>query len=268
MLIKAREEDRIKLLDYCKEEAVFNIFIIGDIENFGFSSPYQDVWYEEKDRVIRGIALRYHDNLIVYSKDLDMDFTLIPSLLKENAINIISGKQEVIDSLVDYLGDETSRNDLNFARHQGDQGLGSEAGGLIVASEKDAMEIAQAYGEIEEFKNLYSEDLEERHRQIRNRIKSGEGKHLMIKDKRGILAHGNTSAENTVSAMIGGVFTREDMRGKGYKEKIISSLIQDLKDRNKEIGLFYKDEEEGIIYKNLGFEKIGIWSIIGREKYD
>ena len=268
MLIKAREEDRSKLLDYCKKEAVFNIFIIGDIENFGFSSPYQDVWYEEKDGILRGIALRYHDNLIVYSQDLDMDFSLIPTLLDGNHINIISGKEDVIDSLVPYLGEDISRNNLNFAKYQGSWDLEVGADALIVAGEEDAMEIAQAYGEIEEFKNLYSEDLEERHRQIKNRIKSGEGKHLMIKDNRGIVAHGNTSAENTVSAMIGGVFTREDMRGKGYRKKIISSLIQDLRDRNKEIGLFYKDEEEALIYKSLGFEKIGIWSIIGREKYD
>ena len=44
MLIKANEEHRFKIMDYCKAEPSKNLFIMGDIENFGFNSDFQDVW--------------------------------------------------------------------------------------------------------------------------------------------------------------------------------------------------------------------------------
>lgn len=266
MLIKASEKDREKILDYCSTEAVFNIFIIGDIENFGFSSPYQDVWYEEKGGVLTGVALRYHDNLIVYSHLLDMKFDLIVPLIDQYNIEIVSGNGRVIDKIAPILSKGYNRNDMSFCKHEDISRLKEAKQDIRVASEEDAMKIAISYGEIDEFKALYSSDVDERYRQILNRINSGEGKHLMIIDDIAIVAHGNTSAENTMSAMIGGVFTRQDMRNKGYANQIISALIRDLKGRDKEIGMFYKDKKQGRIYKNLGFEEIGIWSTLRREK--
>lgn len=267
MLTRASEKDREEILEYCSYESIFNIFIIGDIENFGFSSPYQDVWYERRNEKLVGIALRYHNNLIVYSHLLDMNFNLIKPILDEYDIDIISGKGEVIDKIHPTLKQNyNSRNDMKFCKHKDISSLKEVTEDIVVASEEDAMKIATSYGNIEEFKNLYSDDVNERYQQISTRISSGEGKHLMILDDIGIVSHGNTTAENSMSGMIGGIFTRHQMRNNGYGSQIITSLVRDLKNRNKEVGLFYKDEKEGQIFKSLGFKQIGIWSILGREK--
>lgn len=266
MLIKASERDRQPILDYCKKDIIFNIFIIGDIENFGFSSPYQDVWYEKEDGKIRGIALRYHNNLIVYSYSLDMDFSLINNILDEYNIDLISGKRQVIDKIEPHLKGNNTRNDLNFCQHIDITCLPEIDERIVLAEEKDAMDIAISYGDIKEFKSLYSSNVNERYSQISTRISSREGKHLMILDNGVIISHGNTTAENSFSGMIGGIFTRNEMRNKGYGTQIISALVKDLKSRNKEVTLFYKNELEGKLFKRLGFEVIGIWSTIGRTK--
>ena len=266
MLIKASEIDKDLLLDYCKSESIFNIFIIGDIENFGFSSFYQDVWYEMNDKRIKGIALRYHKNLIVYSQLLDMDFSLINSLLEEYHIDIISGKNDVIDKVTPYLKKDYTRNDLVFCKHSDMDSLSRVLENIVIAEESQAMDIALAYGEIKEFENLYSDDVNERYTQISTRIRSGEGKHMMILDDKGIVCHGNTTGENSLSGMVGGIFTRNDLRNKGYASAITSALVRDLNSRNKEVGLFYKGQSEGRLFTSLGFEKIGIWSTLRREK--
>ena len=67
MLRLANEKNRREVLDYCLEEPNINLFIIGDIENFGFDKDFQDVWIQYKEEIITGIVLRYHTNFIVYS---------------------------------------------------------------------------------------------------------------------------------------------------------------------------------------------------------
>ena len=266
MLVKAIESNREEILNYCLEEEVFNIFIIGDIENFGFSSEMQDIWYEKKDNEIIGIALRYHTTLIVYSKDLNMDFSLITLITDNMNIENISGKSTVIDRLYPYLKGNYSRKDTKFCQHKDINGLKDVKEDIKIGKEEDSMEIAIAYGEIPEFKNLYSSDVNIRHKQIYNRISTGEGKHIFIKDNLGIVSHGNTTAENSNSAMIGGVFTREDKKRMGYGSQIVSYLTKDLINRKKSICLFYENQIEGQFFKELGFKVIGNWTVLRREK--
>ena len=266
MLVKATESHREEILNYCLEEEVFNIFIIGDIENFGFSSEIQDIWYEKEDDKIMGIALRYHTTLIVYSKDLNMDFSLITSIADNMNIENISGKSTVIDKLYPYLKGNYSRKDTKFCQHRDINALKEVEEDIKIAKEENAMEIANIYGKIPEFKSLYSSDVNIRYKQIYNRISTGEGKHLFIKDSLGIVSHGNTTAENSNSAMIGGVFTREDKKRMGYGSQIVSYLTKDLLNRKKNVCLFYENKIEGQFFSKLGFETIGNWTVLRREK--
>lgn len=245
------------------DEATINLFIIGDIENHGFNKEYQDIWYEEKDNKILGIALRYHTMLIVYSKDLDMDFSLIKEILGKYSIDAISGEQSVIDIINEDSSGDYNRTDTRFCELRELPFMDFDLDKIEIAGEEDAMEIAIAYGDIEEFKELYSPDVNKRYEQILTRIKSGEGKHLFIRDSKGIVAHGNTTAENSTNAMIGGIFTRQDMRERGYGSLITYALAKELLDKNKTVCLFYKDESPGRIFKKIGFKHIGNWSVLG-----
>lgn len=264
MLNKAIEEDKVEIINYCLSEPIINIFIIADIESYGFSSKLQDIWYQRKNNHIVGLVLRYHTSLIVYSKDLDMNFELIPILLEKLDIDVISGKSTVIDKLYKLLPDNYKRKNMNFCEYKIPNALAEVSADIIIAKTNEAMDIAISYGSIPEFKHLYSEDVNKRYEQIYNRISSGEGKHFLIRDRLGILAHGNTTAENSFSGMIGGIFTREEERNKGYGSQIISALTKDLLSKNKTVCLFYENEKEGKIFKKLGYEVIGYWTVLGR----
>ena len=99
MLTKAMETHRELIMNYCLEEPNINLFIIGDIENFGFDTDFQEVWIQTLDDKLVGIVLRYHDNFIIYSKDLDLEINEIESLLSTRDVKIISGKLAVIELL-------------------------------------------------------------------------------------------------------------------------------------------------------------------------
>ncbi len=44
MIRKLNESDRQLILGYLSDEPAINLFMIGDIESFGFAEDFQEVW--------------------------------------------------------------------------------------------------------------------------------------------------------------------------------------------------------------------------------
>jgi predicted GNAT family acetyltransferase len=264
MLTKGTKDDRSRILQYCMSEPSINTFIIGDIEIHGFETDFQDVWIQTQEGRITGIVLRYYDNFIIYSHKLDMAYAEVVDLLKSAHANIISGKSSVMEPLAVLLGNAFTKKELFFCELQGPSKLSFSMTEVKIATRSEAREISFAYGEIPEFAGLYSSDPELRFQQIANRIESGEGTHMIIREDGRIISHGNTTAETTVSAMIGGIFTLPEFRNAGLASKIISALCTRLLDQKKSVCLFYDNEDAGRIYQRLNFKVIENWTILGR----
>lgn len=286
-------------------EPNINIFIIGDIETHGFESDFQDVWVQTTQDILlkngdetalnplTGIVLRYHDNFIIYSEKNDMDFLEVLDFLqiqsKTHQVNIISGKKSVVEPIYLALGKDYSKREMSFCALKDASKLLSDTSKTQIATISDAREIAETYGQIAEFAGLYSADPEQRYQQIAKRIESGEGVHVVIKadckisptddvpiiaEANGsiiaetdgiIISHGNTTAETSVSAMIGGVFTLPEHRRNGYASTIVSALCHELIRKGKSACLFYDNPESERLFQKLGFETIENWTILGRQ---
>lgn len=265
MLIKAKEEHRSKIMGYCMTEPSINLFIMGDIENFGFNSEFQDVWMQTIDNKLAGVVLRYHDNFIVYSKDLDMDVQEINHLLASLDSKVISGKLSIINLLYPLVAENYNKKEMFFCELKDGSSLSKEETNIVVAGCEDAMDIAEAYGLISEFKGMYSDDVKERYKQISTRIKRREGIHMFMKENGNIISHGNTTAETGVAGMIGGIFTLPECRRKGLGSKMVEALCTSLLLRGKTACLFFNNPEVGKIYYRLGFKDIDKWAILGRK---
>ncbi|GAU78907.1 GNAT family N-acetyltransferase [Fusibacter sp. 3D3] len=262
MLIKAKEMNRKEILAYCIDEPSINLFIIGDIELYGFDLDFQEIWIQKELETINGILLRYHENFILYSKG-KMNFTEILELLKGYKVNMISGKASVLMSLYPLISALYSIQEMHFAELSGDKLLEKNTEHVVFAEAEDAHDIAMAYGRIQEFESLYPGGFEGRHKQILNRIVSGEGTHMFIKKNGQIISHGNTAAETSQSAMIGGVMTLPDHRRKGYAKTVVSAICQRLIDDGKKACLFYEGEISQKLFESLGFKEIDKWVVLG-----
>ncbi|MFP3916986.1 GNAT family N-acetyltransferase [Lysinibacillus telephonicus] len=71
----------------------------------------------------------------------------------------------------------------------------------------------------------------------------------------------STTAENSRSAMVVAVATKEEFKRKGLATDCMIKLCKDLLAEGKELCLFYDNPEAGKIYKRLGFEDIGFWNL-------
>lgn len=262
MLLKATEDHRESLLEYLTEEPSINIFIIGDIERFGFDSDFQEVWIQTGGQGLSGVVLRYHDNFILYTKTV-LECEPILALLETYEVGLISGKAAVIDQIYPLVSERFDYKAMNFAELTSTESLSEDKGSVKTASEADALAIATAYGHIEEFKQLYSSSVSERCKQIENRIKSGEGTHVFITENDRIVCHGNTAAQTDVSAMIGGVMTLPGYRRRGLARQVVSRLCSDLISQGKTACLFYNGIGPESLFMSLGFKEIDKWIVLG-----
>jgi GNAT superfamily N-acetyltransferase len=70
------------------------------------------------------------------------------------------------------------------------------------------------------------------------------------------------NVEGAEVGIIGGVYTLPEARGKGYASACTAALALDLQRDGKLPCLFYENPVAGRVYRNLGFEEIGLWGIL------
>lgn len=74
MIRKLTVSDNEKVMALLKSEATLNLFIIGDIENFGYDSDVQDLWGEfDATGELHAVLLRFDKFYLPYSKDASFD---------------------------------------------------------------------------------------------------------------------------------------------------------------------------------------------------
>ena len=97
MIKQCTNEDKELLLAYLKDEDVYNTFLIADIESYGFEQEFQKVYMEISKGQCRGVYLTFYQNLIIYSKENEINITFLQNLFIDFQPDIIMGKLECIE---------------------------------------------------------------------------------------------------------------------------------------------------------------------------
>jgi len=96
---------------------------------------------------------------------------------------------------------------------------------------------------------------------VRRRLEEG-GRYVVTQDGANIVSAVCTSVETSNAAMVGGVFTPEQGRNRGYATAAMIHLCSELIIEGKQPCLFYANPAAGSIYRRLGFEDIGPWHLV------
>jgi predicted GNAT family acetyltransferase len=71
-----------------------------------------------------------------------------------------------------------------------------------------------------------------------------------------------TNAETDSLAMIGGVYTPPEWRGRGLSQAVCAALCADLLAAALTPVLYWKTPSAGAVYRKLGFQTIGVWRAV------
>ncbi len=259
MIRKLNKEDKEMVMEYLTKEPALNLFMIGDIENYGFNNEeFQELWGEfDKTGDLKAVLLRYYDNNIIYSRG-QYDAKAIADIIKDNEPKMVTGKKSCVEKLDPYL-EIAKKRDTYFAKldKAGELYKGELLDQITKTKLEDVQLIWDLHQRVEEFDNMDSVERKEK----KYKDKTGRGYHIYNETKDKIISCAETTAENSFSAMVIGVATDSGHRKKGLASAVMSKLCKEVLAEGKELCLFYDNPSAGKIYKRIGFEDIGIWSM-------
>ncbi|WP_373600270.1 GNAT family N-acetyltransferase [Paraclostridium bifermentans] len=263
MILKLNDTHKSMILNYVGKEPSINLFIIGDIEQYGFDKDFQDIWASfDEDNNVNGILLRYMNNFVPYIDNVDTDVEEFKQIIKSyEGEKIISGKGNIIEKFKDVLNDYNEKATY-FCELRDDKKLVNYDDSIKIATEEDASRMQDLLLTIDEFTIRDSVET------TRSRIKDNSKTVYYIEnEEKEMISVSQVTAENSKSAMIIGVATRKEYREQGYMSKCLSKLCKDLLNRGKSLCLFYDNPKAGKVYHKLGFKEIGIWTMLVENKF-
>jgi predicted GNAT family acetyltransferase len=260
MMRKLTREDQSVLLEYLLEESAINLFILGDIENFGMSTEFMDIWgaFDEKG-AYQGVLLRYYDFFILYSKNNEFDGEEIEVVLKKHGkVECLSGKESTMDKFLKtsaihaksvkvdyYVGLRNSVNELpQKSRYE-----------TVKGTVEDVDDVVLLLNTIEEFGGMSQTGIDG----MKKELEKGGARLYLVRDGHKVVATARSAAENSRSAMIVGVATDIAYRKQGLASTCMMKLCRELLGEGKEVCLFYDNPKAGSIYRALGFQDVGMW---------
>jgi len=262
MIRKLNENDREVTLEFLSDEAAINLFIIGDIECFGFDEDFQEIWGSFNNlNQLQGVLLRFNENFIPYYKDTNFDITDFINIISSKSMDIkkmISGKESIVERFKGILNNSNEKH-MYFCEIKDTSNLKEYGSNIKIATEDDAKRVYDLLEEIEEFQTTDTNSVE----RIKKVISSKTGRIYFIEDEKGeLMTVSQTTAENSKSAMVVGVATRKEHRGKGLMSQCLSKLCHDVLLEGKTLCLFYDNPKAGSVYHNIGFKSIDRWMML------
>lgn len=263
MIRRLTEDDRELLMALLRKEPALNLFIIGDVENFGFEQDFMTLWGEidSTNGRMKAVLLRFYRSYLPYA-DGPFDVEGFATIMrKDNDIHMISGVTEVVKAF-DGVVDFKQEKQLYFAElkemNPKIKASNSSTENIKKATVQDVEAICSLTDTIEEFESSRDGS----RTSLRKTLASGTGRTYYMKREDQVIATASTSAENSMSAMIVGVATHQAFREQGLATSVVAQLCTDLLHEGKSLCLFYDNPHAGVIYKRLGFQDIGSWSIM------
>lgn len=263
MIRKLEEKDRLSVLTYLNKEPSLNIFIIGDIENFGFDTDFQTVYGEfNENGTYLSVLLFYRKNLVYYSDEIYFNPNYV-TIFKQHTFTYANCAERLAKLLHPYL-DGFAYKEMYFAEARGfkDKQNHNDLSIHTFRTKEDAEKLYHFLATIDEFEDSSTEKDEF----VKSKMDSiGTGNTLYVEEDGVVIATVATTAETSTSAMVVGVATAISHRKKGLASKLMTALMEEYFTKNKYLCLFFDNPKAGNIYQRLGFRNIDKWVMMVKE---
>ncbi len=264
MIRKLTQKDQNQVLEYLYKESAYNIFIIGDIEAFGFDKEWQTLYGEfDESNEYLSVLLFYRDNVVYYSHEDIFNLEYL-SILNQRVFKFMSGKEALMVLMQPYFPDfklkpmyfckATTLDEDKFFNYSNVK---------VLSTTEDCSKLYDLLATVKEF-GIYKDSREDFITSKLNSINMGVT--YFIEENNKIVATVATTAETTTNAMVVAVATHQEYRKKGLASKLMTYLMKEYFDnRQKELCLFYDNPNAGKIYLKLGFKDFGKWAMMNKE---
>lgn len=227
MIRTIMSEEYTFVKELIRKDIFQNVYMYIDINLYGYETDKIKTWVLESDKHIKAVIYMYYSSIQFFqSMDLNCDdIAELSRFICDLKPEMVSGKVEPIEKIFRELNGEYEISN-----------------GVIMTKDKESevykFDICEKAGldDCGEIAGLICSDdsigghytvaiLEE---QLRDRMENSGCRSFVVREDDKIVSHAATYAEISELAVIGGVVTDVNYRRKGFAEKVISTLSNEL----------------------------------------
>jgi predicted GNAT family acetyltransferase len=263
MIRKLTELDRQKVLKYLYTSPSLNIFIIGDIESFGFENDFQTLYgqFDDNNNYL-SVLLFYRENVVFYSHIDHFDTAWLETINNHNFL-YFSGRKLLIDLIYPHLSGFEYK-EMYFAEAKELTSEFVNNNNITInkmETKEDALLLYNFLKTITEF----GVDKQTKDYFVDSKMNGKKmGVTYFVKEEGKVISTVATTAETTKNAMIIGVATAPTARKRGLASYLMTYLMKEYFTKDKYLCLFYDNPLAGVIYKRLGFKDTEKWVMINK----
>jgi predicted GNAT family acetyltransferase len=257
----ANESNIAELTSYFEQDLTNCLYSYIDLKKYGIANEDLKIYYYKEDNQITAVATAYYNGLQLFHYNSEFPISATKSLINELNPSIISSTTDVIELLSSsfagsYEVEHGFVTSLSKTTHT------YEVSQVKRATFGDLDEIAELICSDEGLGGHYS--VYQLREQLLTRMEEDFGRNYIIKQNGQIVCHAATYAEIDNLAVISGVITHPDYRGKGLALELVTKLCEDLLSEGKQPHLFYYTKDSERLYKKIGFDSPSSWSKLAK----
>ncbi len=256
MIRPLQEEDRDAAIALLQTAAELNLYFLGNLESYGLEQAFCQFWGDiDAQGTLRALLNRYHTGWVVYGQE-DADWEGLAQVVDRHPAGAVRLQDNPggIVSFLPYL----RRYRAAWVRTEEVMRLEPERfcpqpmprGPVVRRAETADLEaLVRFYGDAGEMRRTPQAVADPlRYRRI-----------WLAEEEGTILAAALTNAEAMGLAMVGGVYTLPQARGRGLGQAVVSGLCGELLAEGFTPVLYWANPAAGALYRKLGFHPIGTW---------
>lgn len=250
-------EDIDKALAYIGDDRLLCFYLYMDVLECGITDEGLGLWTSEQDGEICAVMYRYYDCLHLFSRD-NCPISDVMTVIDEIQPKVIVSSEANIDKLQEVLDKDEYIYELNHIITTDVLMKENPDIQIKAATKEDVPEIAammmkdQIYYEVYTYEKLCGD--------LTRRLEAGFGRLFIIRDETGRLVCADaTNAETEDLAVIGGLVTDPEMRGRGLGQAMTAYVWNTvLREGKRGLAFLLDDNEKTInLHKKLGYDFIG-----------
>ncbi|MFA9376811.1 MAG: GNAT family N-acetyltransferase [Lachnotalea sp.] len=253
----ANKSNISELLCYFEQDLTNCLYSYIDLKKYGIDNEDLKIYVCKENGLITAVATLYYNGLQLFHSHSVYPVAATVSLIHELQPTIISATTSVIDLLSESF-----------------KGVYEVEKGFVTSLAKtyhsyEASNVKRAtYGDLDEISELICSDeglgghysVYQLREQLLTRMEEDFGRNYIIRQDSQIVCHAATYAEVDNLAVISGVITHPDFRGKGLALELVTKLCDDLLLEGKSPHLFYYTKDSERLYKKIGFDSPSNWA--------
>lgn len=256
-LKKCTTADIQRTLEFIGDDRLLCFYLYMDVLECGIEDEGLGLWLSETENDIAAVMYQYYDCLHLFSRE-KCPVTDVMKVIAEIDPKVIVSSEENIDALRETLDESKYIYELNHIITTEVLMKENPDIEILTATKEDVPEIAammmkdRIYSEVYSYEKLCGD--------LTRRLEAGFGRLFIIRDENGkIVCADATNAETEDLAVIGGLVTDPEMRGRGLGQAMTGSVWNTvLREGKRGLAFLLNDNEKTInLHKKLGYDFIG-----------